>query len=35
MYGGHVGHLYKEQEIEKRAWDVYGGPSGLDVRKKQ
>lgn len=33
--GVYLAHSYLEQDIQRRAWEVYGGPSGLNARKDQ
>ncbi len=28
-------YIYSERDVERRAWEVYGGPNGLKARQAQ
>ena len=35
VFGGYISRQRAERQVEKRAWEIYGGPSGLEARQKQ
>ena len=35
FYGMTSTYIYSERDVERRAWEVYGGPNGLKARQAQ
>jgi hypothetical protein len=35
FYGMTLTYSYSERDVQRRAWEVYGGPDGLKARQAQ